>query len=169
MRPHISPFFLVPAGDGAVWYEPEDFHMDNDWKTELGSFLKEKRKDKKEERQIELEAFIREVVLPAFQELKGELEKHGRLVAIRDTLISASIKVTQQGEEEITYSIQVRKFSDRDVPYPSVRFRERRGVRYVATEGTFGSVSQSVSVQDVTKDDVIRNFLSYYMRHSREG
>ncbi len=143
--------------------------MENDWKNELGSFLKEKRKDKKEERQLELETFIREVVLPSFHELKEELEKHGRIVAIRDTPISASIKVTQEAEEEITYSIQARSFSDRNVPYPSVRFRERRGVRYVATEGTFGTAAQSVSVGDVAKPDVIRNFLSYYMRHSREG
>lgn len=143
--------------------------MDTDWKNELGSFLKEKRKDKKEERLLELEAFIRDVVLPAFQELKAELEKHGRTVAIRDTPISASVKVTQEAEEEITYSIQARSFSDRTVPYPSVRFRERRGVRYVATEGTFGTATQSISVSDVGKADVIRSFLSYYMRHSREG
>ena len=143
--------------------------MDNDWKSELGTFLEEKRKDKKEERRLELETFIREVVVPAFQDLKVELEKHMRLALIRDAPSSASIKVTYQGEEEITYSIQARTFSDRSVPYPVVRFRERRGVRYVATEGSFGTASQSVSVQDVAKDDVIRNFLSYYMRHSREG
>jgi len=143
--------------------------MDNDWKKELGTFLEEKRKDKKEERRLELETFIREVVMPAFQELKSELEKHSRLAAIRDAPSSASLKVTFQGEEEITYSIQARTFSDRSVPYPVVRFRERRGVRYVATEGVFGSAGQAPSVQEVTKGDVIRSFLSYYMRHSREG
>lgn len=143
--------------------------MESDWKNELGSFLNEQRKDKKEERRLELEKFIREVVLPAFKELKAELEKHGRLAIIREVPSSASIKVTNQGEEEITYSIQARTFSDRTVPYPSVRFRERRGVRYVATEGTFGTGAQSAAVPDVSKDDVIRNFLSYYMRHSREG
>ena len=144
--------------------------MENNWKQELGSFLEEKRKDKKEERRFELETFLRDVALPAFQELKGELEKHGRLVVIRESPTSSSIKVTHQGEEEITYSLQARTFSDRTVPYPAVRYRERRGVRYVATEGTFGSgAAQSLAVQDVAKADVIRNFLSYYMRHSREG
>jgi hypothetical protein len=143
--------------------------MDNDWKRDLGAFLEEKRKDKKEERRLELEAFIREVALPAFQELKSELEKHGRLAMIRDAPSSASLKVSNQGEEEITYWIQARTFSDRTVPYPVVRFRERRGVRYVTTEGAFGSGPQAVAVQDVTKDDVIRSFLTYYMRHSREG
>lgn len=143
--------------------------MDSDWKNELGSFLDEKRKDKKEERRLELETFIRQVVMPAFHELKGELEKHVRTVAIRDTPTSASIKVMHQAEEEITYWIQARSFSDKTVPYPVVRFRERRGVRYVTTEGNFGSGAQSSAVQDVTKEDVIRSFLSYYMRHSREG
>ena len=143
--------------------------MDNDWKKELGTFLEEKRKDKKEERRLELETFIREVVVPAFQELKRELERHSRLAVIRDAPSSASLKVAFQGEEEITYSIQARSFSDRSVPYPSVRYRERRGVRYVTTEGAFGPSGQPPSVQEVTTEDVIRNFLSYYMRHSREG
>jgi hypothetical protein len=144
--------------------------MDNDWKKELGSFLEEKRKDKKEERRLELEAFLRDVALPAFQELKAELERHERTVAIRDSPTSVSIKVAHNGEEEITYSLQARTFSDRTVPYPQVRFRERRGVRIVATEGTFGSgAALSPAAQDVAKSDVIRNFLSYYMRHSREG
>ncbi len=143
--------------------------MDKDWKNELGTFLDEKRKDKKEERRIELEAFIRQVAVPAFQELKREFEKHGRQTIIREAPSSASIKVSFQGEEEITYSVQARTFSDRSVPYPSVRFRERRGVRYVTAEGAFGAAAQPPSVQDVTQEDVIRNFLSYYMRHSREG
>jgi hypothetical protein len=144
--------------------------MDNDWKSDLGSFLDEKRKDKKEERRLELETFLRDEALPAFQELKIELEKHDRVVVIRDSPTSVSMKVTHLGEEEITYSLQARTFSDRTVPYPAVRYRERRGVRYVATEGTFGGgATLSPAVQDVTKADVIRNFLSYYMRHSREG
>lgn len=144
--------------------------MENDWRKELGSFLEEKRRDKKEERRLELEAFLRDVALPAFQELKGELEKHERVVAIRETPTSVSLKVAHQGEEEITYSLQARTFSDRTVPYPAVRFRERRGVRYVATEGTFGGgAAQSPAAPDVTRADIIRNFLSYYMRHSREG
>jgi hypothetical protein len=144
--------------------------MENDWKSELGSFLEEKRKDKKEERRLELEAFLRDVALPAFQELKAELEKHDRTVAIRDSPTSISIKVTHQGEEEITYSLQARTFSDRTVPYPNVRYRERRGVRFVTTEGTFGSgATQAPPVAEVTHKDVIRSFLSYYMRHSREG
>jgi len=143
--------------------------MNQDWREELGAFLEEKRKDKKEERRLELERFLQDVALAAFRELKGELEKHGRLATIREAPASASIKVTHQGEEEITYSIQARTFPDRSVPYSAIRYRERRGVRYVTTEGAFGTGSQAPSVMEVGKEDVIRNFLSYYMRHSREG
>ena len=76
--------------------------MNQDWREELGAFLEEKRKDKKEERRLELERFLQDVALAAFRELKGELEKHGRLATIREAPASASIKVTHQGEEEIT-------------------------------------------------------------------
>lgn len=170
-EPWFKPIFACAGRSRhAIVRDKRMVIMNNDWKQELGSFLEEKRKDKKEERRLELESFLRDVAMPAFQELKGELEKHDRVVAIRESPTSTSIKVTNQGEEEISYSLQARTFSDRTVPYPSVRFRERRGVRYVAMEGTFGTgATQSVAVQDVSKADVIRNFLSYYMRHSREG
>ena len=70
--------------------------MNQDWREELGAFLEEKRKDKKEERRLELERFLQDVALAAFRELKGELEKHGRLATIREAPASASIKVTPQ-------------------------------------------------------------------------
>lgn len=143
--------------------------MVDDWKKDLGTFLQDKRKDKKEERRQELEDFIRTVVVPAFEELKRELEKHSRAVSIRSAVTSASIKVEHGGEEEMTYWVQGLAFSDRTVPFPEIRYRERRGVRFVRTEGTFGSGAQKYSVADVSHEDIIRNFLSYYMRHSREG
>ncbi len=139
-----------------------------DWKRELGAFLEEKRRDKMEERRQEAEQFLRAVVVPAFQELKSELERHGRMVFIREVSSSASLKVTHQGEEEVTYSVHIRTFTDRTEPYPSIRYRERRGVRYVTLEGAFGTAGQPVATADISKEDVIRNFLFYYMRYTRE-
>jgi hypothetical protein len=140
-----------------------------DWKKELSSFLTDKKKEKEEQRRLEQEGFILHIVIPAFEEIKPELEKHERLVTIRNAATSASLKVEYDGEEEITYWVQCRSFSDRTVPFPEIRYHERRGVRFVRTEGTFGTTgSQKSSVADVTKEDIIRNFLSYYMRHSKE-
>ncbi|MGQ9661622.1 MAG: hypothetical protein ACUVWX_04685 [Kiritimatiellia bacterium] len=140
----------------------------NDWKTELDDFFAKRVRAGQTDQGSELERFISDVVIPAFSELAEELEKHGREVTIRNSLTAASLIVYNKGEEELVYRIQGRGLASRGVPYVEVRFRERKGLRLIRMETQFRPAgSPDYSMSDISKEEVIKNFLHHYMRHVR--
>lgn len=138
------------------------------WRESLGDFIE--KTEGRSRAQIEgsaLANFIADVVIPAFQELKIELEKYGRQVTIRGAEASATLLVTRNGEEEMSYRLLGRTFPNTVVPYAEVRYRERQGLRFVSVEAMLRSGPPNYTLADVSKDEVIRNFLDHYMRRVR--
>lgn len=133
----------------------------SDWRNDLsGLFSRSEKRTQKEATQMV--RFLGDVVIPAFSDLREELEKHQREVIIRQTDSSASMIVNFNGEEEITYRIQSRTYPNGIVPYSELRYRERRGLKFVRAESMFRAGKQNYTIADVTKEEIIQNFLKHY-------
>jgi hypothetical protein len=145
----------------------QGMHM-SDWRNDLSSFLKDtetKRRTKAEG--SEAARFIAETAAPALEELRTELEKHGREATVRETDSSATIIVYLDGDEEITYRVQFRSYPDRVIPYAEIRVRERKGLRLVSFESMFRSGKPDYRMADISREEIIRHFLDHYRRRAR--
>lgn len=136
----------------------------SDWRKNLGSFFEKGEKSKQVQEGSELARFISGTVLPAFDDLSKELGKHGREVTIRSAVSWAFMTVSHGGEDELTYRVQGRIMSNKTLACADVRYRERKGLRLMRTESMFRPGNQNYSIGDITKEEVIRNFLDHYTR-----
>lgn len=134
----------------------------SEWRKNLGNFFEESSEAELEEKKSEVEIFIAEVAIPAFEEIAMELQGHGRNITIRESGSSASILVQKNGEEEMSYSIQGRTFPTGTLPYAEIRYRERGGRRLITVESVVRSGSQDYQITDITKDEVIEHFIKEY-------
>jgi choline/glycine/proline betaine transport protein len=135
-----------------------------EWRDELNQFFVKTEVNRVQKESSELESFITTVVMPAFEDLAKELEKHGRTTVIRNAVISAALIVQNNGEEEMAYRILGRVLPNAVVPYVDLRFRERKGLRYLRTELMFRGAGTHYRLMDITRDEIIKNFLDNYMR-----
>ncbi len=134
----------------------------NEWKDNLGSFFKEAEKKETQEKKSEAEMFISKVVAPAFKDLAAELEKHGRDVTVRISDTSAAIMINKDGEEELSYRMQVRMFPTGVLPCAEIRFRQRGGLKLITTENMIRSGNKPYKIMDIKKKEVIEHFVSNY-------
>jgi len=137
-----------------------------EWRQQLDSFFEKKVQLTPDKEITDFSRFIAEVVMPAFEEVAPELEKHGRSVLIRNSVSSAAMIITFSGEEEMTYRVQGRRYPNKVLPYAEVRCRERRGLRYLTVESMFRSDSATYKLADISKDEIIQSFLENYTRRA---
>ena len=137
---------------------------ENDWRENLGSMLNRAEAGKIEAQGSDLSRFIDDVALPAYEELTIELERYGRSVNIRSSTSAATLSVTLDGEEEISYRLQGRTFPTGIRPFAEVRFRERKGLRIIRVESMLRSGSSDYVVSDVSGSEIIANFMEHYGR-----
>jgi hypothetical protein len=136
-----------------------------DWRDRLGGFIAATDKKARQDKEAgEWSLFLTSVVIPAFEELVLELGKHGRSATVRSSAASAQILVSYNGEEEMLFRIQAKTMPNRILPFAEVRTRERKGLRYVTTESMFRSATPPYTLTDITKDEIIRNFVTHYTR-----
>ncbi|MDP6491335.1 MAG: hypothetical protein QGH42_06390 [Kiritimatiellia bacterium] len=138
-----------------------------DWQNDLGSFFEQKEQTHAEQERSETERFLEDVAMPAYAQLKVELEKYGREVAIRETASAAAIAVQHGGMDEFRYSLQGRTFPEGILPFAEILSRERKGIRMIRTESMVRSGSD-YTILDITSDEVIAHFLTHYKRSIRE-
>ncbi len=134
-----------------------------DWRKNLGGALKKTAQKQFEKESTQMARFVISTAVPAFEELREELERHGREVFIRNAESSVALIVHNRGEEEINYRIQSRMFPSGVVPYADVRYRERRGLKLIRVESMFRPGKQDYTVSDVAREEVIQNFLRHYL------
>ncbi len=138
-----------------------------DWQDDLGAFFKEKEQTHAELERSEIERFITDVAMPAYEQLKAELEKYGREVSLRETASAATLTVQNNGADEFRYSLQGRTFPEGILPFAELLSRERKGIRMIRTESMLRS-GGAYSISDVASDEVIAHFLTHYKRSVRE-
>ncbi len=135
----------------------------SDWRNTLNTFFEESDKHEQEQKTTPFERFIEETAVPAFEELRSELEQRGRRVTIRTSASSAVMTVFDGGNEEIMYRLQERTFPDRTLPYAQVRMRERGGLKLVTVETMLRSGSPTYRTEDISTEEVIESVLQHYM------
>jgi hypothetical protein len=141
----------------------------SNWKQNLNEFFQETDKSRQKEKEPELSRFMARVVMPAFQEIAAQMELHGREVTTRNTATSAAIVVSHDGDEEIRYRVQGRTFPHTVLPYAEIRYRERKGLKLITVESMLRSGPPNYTLADVSKEEVIGNFLEHYMRRVKGG
>jgi hypothetical protein len=144
-----------------------------DWHGELESFFQEKEQKQKDVVQKlanthgEVSTFFDNVVVPAFEELKSELEKYGREVKIILMNESAFISISHKGDTEFDYTLAVRIGTRGTFPYPETRFWNRRDGKTYLAQGRLRDGSQDYTIESITKQEIIRHFLAEYKNHSK--
>ncbi|GAH45528.1 unnamed protein product, partial [marine sediment metagenome] len=140
-----------------------------DWKKDLSDIfnkIEEEKQDKEKrikEKKSEVESFYLLKVTLAFEELKTELEKHGRRVEVYSTEEYASITVEFKGIEECSYAIKVRVSPDRAFPYREHRYTNKKdGKVYESTHGFIRGGSQGYNISDISKEEIRQDFLFLY-------
>jgi hypothetical protein len=137
-----------------------------DWKEDLDRFLRQRATNTAseekvaEQKKLEGKIFLASKVLPAFAELKVQLEKNGRVVTIFSTEDSVNITVKNEGLEEFNYSIEVSPL--KAAPRTVEMILDRRTGKKLSAHGTLRSTSPDYSVSSITKEEIIQEALRKY-------
>ena len=141
----------------------------SDWKSDMEGFFHGKQKkarvdeDKLKETKSEVATFFSAVVIPAFEEIKTELEKYQRKGNVFGGIDFASIVISYRGYTEFTYSIKVHPGTR--FPYTEILFRNPSEAKMYRAEGILRTGSQDYTIAQITKEEIIKHFLSDYKKH----
>jgi hypothetical protein len=105
----------------------------------------------------EVRKFYASRVKPAFKELRKELGRYGREVAIDVGDDHASLDVRFRGRLELNYRIVVRGMR----PHPESFYQVPSGGG-LRSEGAFKTGARPAEIADLSKDDIVKNFLREY-------
>lgn len=143
------------------------------WKTDLASFFQssaheqQESERKRQETNSAVAVFYSTVVAPAFEDLRAELERHGRSVIVTARTDYASITVHHEDRQEIRYDMKVNMYPGRAFPSPQIHFTDPSDGKPYRAEGHLRSGAQDYTIADIGKEEIIRHFLSEYMVHAR--
>ena len=140
-----------------------------DWRDNLSQFMGGSQASETEPEPSEFERFILHVALPAFRSAKVEFESHGRQVTIREAEASAVIIVNRDNEEELSYRLSAKTLPTATVPIAAIRYRERKGRRYVTKESMLRSGGAGYNVTDISETEVIEHLVTHYVRYAGEA
>ncbi len=133
----------------------------SDWRKELGGILEGRARASRAEQESALfEAFLNQTVAPTLEELAVELRLHERDAQVRTAPAAAQLTVRSDDSEEITFRILRRSLSHGIVPYAEVRLR--KGLRLVKAESSLRESPETLTIEEINKDDVIQTFLKHY-------
>jgi hypothetical protein len=144
-----------------------------DWKSDLDSFLVDKDRKTQEERKAteektsETKALLASKVIPAFEEVKTELEKHGRTVKISSGESYARIIVEYSGVEELNYTIDVSVTARRAFPWKIEEFTDRKTGKRETLKGSVRSEVQGYDLNDLSKEEIIQDVINTYKNRTR--
>ena len=130
-----------------------------DWRQELGNILEKRaRASRAEQENAQFEAFMRDVVAPALNDLADELRKHDRNVSVRTAPAAMVLSVSNGEFEEISFRVLRRSVPNFVVAYAEIRLR--KGQRLVRIETNIKEGQAPLA--ETTQDDIISCFLKYY-------
>lgn len=145
----------------------EPTHADGGWKSRLHQILWKQKPPKGDtelaEGRAKIKNFINEIVNPAFEELKTELEKQGREIEIYDHDTSATLIVRREGDEEFRYAIRGRALRRAAVAFPELD--EPDTPRILRAEVVLrGGVAGEYELEEFTHHGIIEDFLNEYAK-----
>ena len=134
-----------------------------DWKQELENiFLSDSQASRAERENARFVRFLREVATPALEEIAEEIRRLGRVASVRAAPASTILTIYRDGNvEEICYSVTRQYVNDGILPRANARV-VRMNSRTTNHDEPFRPEGVKYTIDDVTKEDVIRSFLTFY-------
>jgi len=136
------------------------------WESELDALLEQHDQQQKQAKadvgtaNLKAEEFISLKVVPAFEEVKVVLQKRGREVKIGKGFDQATITVRFQDVQELDFRVKTRIYPNRVVAYAETRSPSSDGK--LVGESHFRSDTQDYSLDNISKDEIIRHLLEMY-------
>ncbi len=111
----------------------------------------------------QINEFLDETVIPAFKEIRTELQKHGRDVRIEKHPYQAVITVRKAGKEEFSYAVRGRAYHKLSFAFP--QFNDKDESRILRAEVVLPSGPRpDHKVNQFTREGIIKDFLDEYAR-----
>ncbi len=181
LRTRVIPFRgesdggTPPEGERALAAAPvlEELHLeDRPWQERLDRLLDQVAQERlvkptEAEASESIGLFLRETVLPAFDELSEALEKHGREVQVESGELGATLFVLRGGKEEFAFGISGHVYHRLDTAFPAIPTPETgdAGVVVVTAEVVLrGGRQEEVEIRKWSREAVIESFLDAYSR-----
>lgn len=103
---------------------------------------------------LELEQFIKDVVVPTFEALQKKYEAEGFTTQIRQHETSASISIAQNGSNVFVYRIQWRRFPTTMLPYADIQYKMRNSLRFLTYEQMIRKGKPNYSLHDISQEEL---------------
>ncbi len=134
-----------------------------DWKQELENiFLSDSQASRAERENARFVRFLREIATPALNEIAEEMRRLGRVASVREAPASTILTIYREGNvEELCYSVTRQYVNDGILPRANARV-VRMNARTTTHDEPFRPENVRHTIDDVTKEDVIRSFLTFY-------
>lgn len=116
---------------------------------------KAKKEKSAEEKRARGKTFVVEALVPALEEVKAELEKHGREVSVFPSDDRASIRVNFKGMKELDLTIDASLGTDEI-------FTNRAGSGTFSAKGSLMTGISNVNAQTIAKDQIIKAVVARY-------
>ena len=115
-----------------------------------------------EERRAEIRQFIDDTVLPAFNEIKTELEKYDREVEVTPGKYKARLVVFRNEAEEFSYVIRGDASHHMSFAWPVIRPGDDENEVARAEVQRPGGLKRAFNLAEFTHDGIIEDFLESY-------
>lgn len=139
-----------------------------DWREELREVMEsqparvpEFQREQIDVARTEVEQFIIETVVPAYEELEAELRNYGRDVEIDKRKYQASIHVFKGGKEEFSYGIRGHVYHTMSFAFPEFGGKNEPRITKAEIMPKHGG-KREYELAKFTRDGIIRDFLEEY-------
>jgi len=146
----------------------------NDWKNELDAYFKEQKttkkelKMKKEKIKKAVRHFMQGEVIPAFNALKKEFKKHKRNIEVDSKKDWAAVLVKKNKHKEFVYEVNISVESGKLMASKSVYTANKKGKLKLRVEGKIHNPKNSLLMESVKKEDIIKDFLENFKDPKRK-
>ncbi|MEA5445112.1 hypothetical protein VCB98_04665 [Gammaproteobacteria bacterium AB-CW1] len=143
----------------------------SNWREKLRSMVEESSQSRSEQlaaqervekRREEIRQFIQDPVLPAFEDIKEELEKYGRVVEITPGKYKARLVVYLNDAEEFSYVIRGDAAHHMSFAWPVIRPGEEDNEVARAEIQRPGGLKRAFRLEEFTREGIIEDFLAGY-------
>lgn len=113
--------------------------------------------------------FIENVVIPAFEELKAELDQmEGRSAEIRRTENQASLTIHRDGVEEFSFAIQGRAYHQLSAGFPQIT-RDDLPMHCKAEIVLYSGSQGEYPIDEFDHENILEGFIREYEKWGRWG
>lgn len=139
-----------------------------DWREELKKVMEsqparvpDSHRQKIDAARAELEQFILDTVIPAYEDLRKELEAYGRKIEIDQRKYQASIHVFKEGKEEFSYGIRGHVYHTMSFAFPEFGGKDQPRITRAEVVPKRGG-KREYGLTEFTHDGIIHDFLEEY-------